>query len=658
MKKNRRKSGFFSNSMENLRNSTRTRFSSKKTRQTSEGQLISSKHQAVKIMDRSQSCEKINESSKTDSSILQSAYSVDNCLNNLNNSQMDGLGDSTKSLLSITRRSTLSGRTNNVPAGRISHWAESFDSLMNDPLGVKHFKEFLTKEFSEENILFWEACNRLKTIKSIEVELLKTNSKLIFNRYLGPRATTPVNITSNSQQLAIEAMSKPPHPNMFDNQQEGVYYLMKTDSYSRFVKSPLYRECRLCEMESRPLPLQEPAYYSRPISRAGSMDCHRRQKKKDSFKSFFHLKKRSKSPANAEFGSQNFHESVTSLNSLCDNSQEVASIQDMLAGQDSLKPATSSSSDLSAKICHVTVWDGSTSKLNCASYDETSTLLRAVKKICEPRKVDVGLVEVFEDRKNEKLALKLDIKISSLAGKFIFIEKRSHFRIYIKHLDKSLGISARTNKTLKTAAEMALAKYKLTFDKVSIYIEGHKKDGELDLKRPVSNFDGKTLIVNLKSSNTTTNTAKTISTQPSSNGLKVINSRSGTSSSYLKPRNDTEDFFAMLSSMQRAKLNDQRGLISQQHLELPDFLKIDDKKQPAPQQQPQPSENSAHSATSVDPHPPPQNISPVNSNNNSLKSPRRLLHNIESPSTPLYSLQNVSMPNFTPPPPFNRDGNT
>ena len=57
------------------------------------------------------------------------------------------------------------------------------------------------------------------------------------------------------------------------------------------------------------------------------------------------------------------------------------------------------------------------------------------------------------------------------AGKFISIEKRSHFRIYIKHLDKSLGISARTNKTLKTAAEMALAKYKLTFDKVSIYIE-------------------------------------------------------------------------------------------------------------------------------------------------------------------------------------------
>ena len=99
----------------------------------------------------------------------------------------------------------------------------------------------------------------------------------------------------------------------------------------------------------------------------------------------------------------------------------MASIQDMLAGGNSgsltslkLRSTNSSSSDLSTKICHVTIWDGSTSKLNCASYDETCTLRRAVKKICEPRKVDVELVEVFEERKNEKVALKLDIIISTL----------------------------------------------------------------------------------------------------------------------------------------------------------------------------------------------------------------------------------------------------
>jgi len=35
-----------------------------------------------------------------------------------------------------------------------------------------------------------------------------------------------------------------------------VYTLMKLDSYSRFLKSPLYRQCMLSEMEGGPLPLE------------------------------------------------------------------------------------------------------------------------------------------------------------------------------------------------------------------------------------------------------------------------------------------------------------------------------------------------------------------------------------------------------------------
>ena len=37
-----------------------------------------------------------------------------------------------------------------------------------------------------------------------------------------------------------------------------VYTLMKLDSYSRFLKSPLFRQCMVCEMEGRPLPLESP----------------------------------------------------------------------------------------------------------------------------------------------------------------------------------------------------------------------------------------------------------------------------------------------------------------------------------------------------------------------------------------------------------------
>lgn len=47
-----------------------------------------------------------------------------------------------------------------------------------------------------------------------------------------------------------------------------IYKLMKLDSYSRFLKSPLYRQCVLCEMKDVPLPLEE---NSRDISVCNSI---------------------------------------------------------------------------------------------------------------------------------------------------------------------------------------------------------------------------------------------------------------------------------------------------------------------------------------------------------------------------------------------------
>uniref|UniRef100_A0A8B9DC29 RGS domain-containing protein n=1 Tax=Anser cygnoides TaxID=8845 RepID=A0A8B9DC29_ANSCY len=43
-----------------------------------------------------------------------------------------------------------------------SKWATSLENLLEDPEGVKRFREFLKKEFSEENVLFWLACEEFK----------------------------------------------------------------------------------------------------------------------------------------------------------------------------------------------------------------------------------------------------------------------------------------------------------------------------------------------------------------------------------------------------------------------------------------------------------------------------------------------------------------
>lgn len=41
---------------------------------------------------------------------------------------------------------------------------------------------------------------------------------------------------------------------MFKEQQLQIFNLMKFDSYTRFLKSQLYQECILAEVEGRPLP--------------------------------------------------------------------------------------------------------------------------------------------------------------------------------------------------------------------------------------------------------------------------------------------------------------------------------------------------------------------------------------------------------------------
>lgn len=45
----------------------------------------------------------------------------------------------------------------------VQGWAQSFDKLMKSPAGRNVFREFLRTEYSEENMLFWLACEELKT---------------------------------------------------------------------------------------------------------------------------------------------------------------------------------------------------------------------------------------------------------------------------------------------------------------------------------------------------------------------------------------------------------------------------------------------------------------------------------------------------------------
>nr|DBA30896.1 TPA: hypothetical protein GDO54_006824 [Pyxicephalus adspersus] len=165
----------------------------------------------------------------------------------LHNADLDGRGSdhSLNSLPSVQTAGFASDRS-------VASWAVSFERLLQDPVGIEYFTEFLNKEYSAENIHFWKDCEKYQNISEDDTEQLLHESQRIYNEYLSSSALCPVNV--DQQAIITEEMLKKPSPHLFKKQQQQIFNLMKFDSYARFVKSPLYQECMLSEVEGRPLP--------------------------------------------------------------------------------------------------------------------------------------------------------------------------------------------------------------------------------------------------------------------------------------------------------------------------------------------------------------------------------------------------------------------
>ena len=113
-------------------------------------------------------------------------------------------------------------------------------------------QEFLKKEFSHENIYFWSACERYRVLTSVGERRLAANE--ILARHLSPGASDPVNVDSHACSAAHDGLEAA-EPGLFEPAQRQIYNLMKFDSFSRFLKSDLYRESLEAEAGGRPLPL-------------------------------------------------------------------------------------------------------------------------------------------------------------------------------------------------------------------------------------------------------------------------------------------------------------------------------------------------------------------------------------------------------------------
>ncbi|KAJ8390444.1 hypothetical protein AAFF_G00103790 [Aldrovandia affinis] len=124
------------------------------------------------------------------------------------------------------------------PLDKVESWGESVDILLECKSGQIAFREFLKTEYSEENILFWLACEEYKKIKSTD-EMVATANK-IYSEFVEVESPKQINIDCGTRENITKNISQP-NLESFDKAQILIYRLMARDCYPRFLKSDIYQ---------------------------------------------------------------------------------------------------------------------------------------------------------------------------------------------------------------------------------------------------------------------------------------------------------------------------------------------------------------------------------------------------------------------------------
>lgn len=394
---------------------------------------------------------------------------------------------------------------------RVASWAVSFERLLQDPVGVRYFSDFLRKEFSEENILFWQACEYFSHVPAHDKKELSYRAREIFTKFLCSKATTPVNIDSQAQ-LADDILNAP-HPDMFKEQQLQIFNLMKFDSYTRFLKSQLYQECILAEVEGRALPDAQQVPSS-PASKhsIGSDHSSASTPKKLSGKSKSGrslnedaVEEDSEKKRKGAFFSWSRSRSTgrsQKKKELSDNAQDALPANGGLCRRESQGSVSSTGSLDLPEACRTLVPERDKAVKHCCIHlpDGTSCMV-AVKSgfsikdilsgLCERHGINGAAVDLFLVGGDKPLVLHQDSSI--LASRDLRLEKRTLFRLDLVPINRSVGLKAKPTKPVTEVLRPVVAKYGLDLGSLLVRLSGEKEP--LDLGAPISSLDGQRVIL-------------------------------------------------------------------------------------------------------------------------------------------------------------------
>ncbi|XP_045303255.1 regulator of G-protein signaling 14 [Leopardus geoffroyi] len=504
-----------------------------------------------------------------------------------------GQGDGRGSSLSIHSLPSGPSSPFSTEEQPVASWGLSFERLLQDPLGLAYFTEFLKKEFSAENVTFWKACERFQQIPASDTQQLAQEARHIYREFLSSQALSPVNI--DRQAWLGEEVLAEPRPDMFREQQLQIFNLMKFDSYARFVKSPLYRECLLAEAEGRPL--REPG-----SSSPGSPDSTRKKPKLKPGKSLpLGVEELGHQPSAEGSGGRPLRksfrkelaggapnsalrrESQGSLNSSA--SLDLGFLAFVSSKSESHRKSLGSTEGESesrpGKYCCVYLPDGTAS---LALARPGLTIRAMLAGICEKRGLSLPDIKVYLVG-NEQKALVLDQDCTVLADQEVRLENRITFELELAALDRVVRISAKPTKRLQEALQPILTKHGLSPQQVALCLPGEKQP--LDLGKLVSSVAAQRLVLDTLPGVKTPEAGDTApcrsqggqprtqnkAAHPSSLSL---NSMAQATSSITGKRQtcDIEGLVELLNRVQSSGAHDQRGLLRKEDLVLPEFLQL------------------------------------------------------------------------------------
>nr|XP_046262203.1 regulator of G-protein signaling 14 isoform X2 [Scatophagus argus] len=469
------------------------------------------------------------------------------------------------------------------PASGVLSWAVSFEKLLEDPCGVHCFTSFLKSEVSAENILFWQACENFRKISATSLDELKTEARTIYNTYLSDSAPYSVNIddTAKTEEKDLEQ----PTPDMFSKAQAQIFKLMKMDSYRRFVRSPLYQSCTLAGVEGKLL--SQPARMgswedvatrgpslsgkktSDSNSLAGGRSASEKQRQKRG--SWGDASNNNGLVPRKEFSNM----SVKSSSSV-----ELGSLYRQIENGRSSPRSPEQGGGGGVRLgmeggyCCVYLPDGSASLAPTRTGQPIKDMLAS---LCEKRGFPLKDVIIYLHGKDKPLSLDQDCFV--LRDQQVSLELRVTFALEIAFTGKTVGIMVKSSKTLQDALSAVLQKHHLKQQEALVTMVGSNEP--VNMSSTVFKLANKTIRLDKikgKDISRAGGTAAAPQTGAVSAGDLEARSSQQTDRVRTQPRpsknRDIDGFLDMLTRAQCCRVDDQRGLLTKEQLEVPQFLQL------------------------------------------------------------------------------------